>query len=238
MTRKLLVVFASGVIIAALLLSVAWLAGGRRFMTDVQHNNGWGITIDDDDGADTGPRVIKTLVYDGSQPLTLDAPVSLKFVRGTQNRVTVEGRREMVDAVRWENGRLYLADGLTAHHRLKVTVVAPQIPAVFLRGSGDIELNGLAQPTLAVNLSGAGNVEGNGKVDMLTITGRGAGNVDFSAVEAKDATVRVSGAGNVEIAATGKVDAALSGVGNITLHKKPAQLTTSISGIGSIDQDY
>jgi hypothetical protein len=238
MTRKLLVVFASGIVLAIALLSAAWLAGGPRFVSDIQHHNGWGIVIDDDDDDDKGPRVTKTLAYDGTQPLTLDAPVSLKFVRGTQNRVTVEGRRETVDAVRWDNGRLYLVGGSNIQHRLKVTVIAPQIPAVFLKGSGDIELNGLQQPALAVNLTGAGNIEGNGKVDTLTITGRGAGNIDFSDVEARDATVRASGAGNVEIAATGKVDVAMSGVGNISLHKKPAQLTSSLSGIGSIDHDY
>jgi hypothetical protein len=159
-------------------------------------------------------------------------------VRGTANSVKVEGRREMVDAVRWDNGRLYLAGNHTTEHTLKITVTAPQVPAVFLKGSGDIELNGLSQPTLAVNLSGAGSVDGNGKVDTLTVTGSGAGNVDFSDLAVKDATVKVSGAGNVEIAATGNVDATISGIGNVSLHKKPAHLTSSVSGIGSIDHDY
>src|SRR5579871_849888 len=132
MTRKLLVVFASGVILAAALLSIAWLAGRQRFVNDVEHKNGWGIVFDDDDGHDTGPQVRKTLSYDGTRPLTLDAPVTLKFVRGDARQLTVEGRREAVDAVRWDNGRLYLANGMNLHHRLQVTVVAPQVPAVNL----------------------------------------------------------------------------------------------------------
>jgi hypothetical protein len=236
MTRKLLVVFASGLVLALVLLSVAWLAGGGRFMSDLQKKDGWNITFDDDD--DKAPRITKMLSYDGTQPLTLEAPVSLKFIRGTANSVKVEGRREMVDAVRWDNGRLYLAGSHMTEHTLKITVTAPQVPAVFLKGSGDIELNGLSQPTLAVNLSGAGSVDGNGKVDTLTVTGSGAGNVDFSDLAVKDATVKVSGAGNVEIAATGNVDATISGIGNVSLHKKPAHLATSVSGIGSIGHDY
>ncbi len=237
MTRKLLVVFASGLVLALALLSAAWLIGGQRFIGDLQKKDGWNITLDDDD--DTGPRITKMLSYDGTQPLTLEAPVSLRFVRGTANSVKVEGRREMIDAVRWDNGRLYLADShVTVQHTLTVTVTAPQVPAVNLKGSGDIELNGLAQPALAVNLTGAGSIDGNGKVDTLTITGSGAGNVDFSGVAAKDATVRVSGAGNVEIAAIGNVDATITGVGNVSLHKRPAHLTSSVTGIGSIDHDY
>jgi hypothetical protein len=145
----------------------------------------------------------------------------------------------MVEALRWENGRLFLADSHPAiQHTLQVTVVAPQVPGVTLKGAGDVELNGLAQPTLAVELSGAGNIEGNGKVDTLSIAGQGAGNLDFSALETRDATVKASGIGNVEIAATGKVDVSISGAGNVSLHKKPAELRSSITGVGSVDHDY
>jgi hypothetical protein len=62
--------------------------------------------------------------------------------------------------------------------------------------------------------------------------------MDLSDLDAGDATVKASGAGNVEINARGKVDVDASGVGNVTLHRKPAELTTRSSGIGSIDQDY
>jgi hypothetical protein len=243
MTRKLLVVFTSGIILALVLISLAWVAGGQRFVSDIQHRNGWAIALDDDDDfgdhEQSGPRVSKTLAYDGSQPLTLDAPVNVKFVRGTANQVTVAGRREMIDAVRWQNGRLFLADNHPrVQHTIEVTVVAPQIPGVVLKGAGNIELNGLAQPALAIALSGAGSIDASGKVDTIRITASGAGNIDMSDVAAKDASIEASGIGNVELAASGKVTVAISGAGNVSLHKKPAELTTNITGIGSIDRDY
>jgi hypothetical protein len=30
----------------------------------------------------------------------------------------------------------------------------------------------------------------------------------------------------------------VAGAGNVTLHRKPAELTSQINGIGSVDQDY
>ena len=239
MTKKLLVVGASGLVLAVLLLSLAWVIGGKAFVGDLEHKRGWTIDLDDDDDEESGPRVTRSLAYDGSQPLTIDAPVSLRFVRGAQRQMTVEGRQDMMNALRWESGRLFLTgDHPLVQHTLKVTVIAPQIPGVILKGAGSVELNGLAQPSLAVNLEGAGNIAGNGKVGTLTIDGEGAGNVDFAKLEAGDATVKVAGAGSVDIAATGKVDLAVSGVGNVGLHRKPGQLTTRVTGIGNIDHDY
>ena len=50
--------------------------------------------------------------------------------------------------------------------------------------------------------------------------------------------MRIDGVGNAEIAATGKVDSQISGAGNLSLHRKPATLNSTIAGVGSVDHDY
>ncbi len=46
------------------------------------------------------------------------------------------------------------------------------------------------------------------------------------------------GAGDVTIAAVGKVDIEINGVGSVSLRAKPSQLTSRINGVGSVDNDY
>jgi len=235
MTRKLLVVFSSAVVLAIVLLSAAWLVGGKGFVDDLQKKDGWTINIDDDDD---GPKSTKTLVYDGSQVLTLDAPVELKFTRGADAKMIVEGPTKAMEALRWEGGRLWLEGYNRLHGGLKVTVVAPQLPGLVLNGAGDVELNDLQQPALAIDLRGAGSIEGTGTVKTLSVLTKGAGSVDFSELAVEDAKVSTRGVGDVEIAATGKVDVEIAGTGSVSLHRKPRELTSRISGIGSVDEDY
>ena len=239
MTKKLLVVFASGLILATALFSIAWVAGGRAFVGELEKHGNWTVNFDGDDRP-TGPQASRTLTYDPAQPLTIDAPVTLRYERGAETRMTVAGPRDLIDALRWEGGRLSLGGSHTIRHGsgITVTVTAPQLPALVLTGAADVELAGLDQPSLAIDLRGAGDVEGRGRVDRLDVSSSGAGAIDLSDVRARDARIKLAGLGNIEVDAGGKVDVEISGAGRVSLHRKPTQLTSRISGLGTIDEDY
>jgi hypothetical protein len=72
----------------------------------------------------------------------------------------------------------------------------------------------------------------------LSVTSSGAGNVDLGGLDATDATVIASGIGNIDISAHGKVGVTVSGVGNVALHRKPEELNSRVSGVGSVEEDY
>jgi carbon monoxide dehydrogenase subunit G len=237
MTKKLLVVAASGLVLAILLLSAAWVVGGQA-MVDAIHHGGWSFTFDDDDHGH-GAKVTRSFTFNPDAPLSVDAPVHLHFERGDHVSMTVSGSAVMMNALRWDNNHLSMNDGPTfGHHELKVEIVAPQLPPLSLDGAGSVSLENLDQQELRINLSGAGNVEASGKVHAATVSSSGAGNVDLGDLDATDATVSVAGVGNIDVNASGKVDANVAGAGNVTLHRKPAQLTSQITGIGSVDHDY
>lgn len=235
MTRKLLVVAASGLVLAVLLLSAAWVVGGRSMMATF-HHGGWHFSDDDDDHAAT---VTHTIAFDPGAPLTLDAPVDVHFIKGDRAAMTVSGAAPLVAAMHWQDNRLSINDAPMFWHRaLHVEIVAPRLPPLTLAGPGNISIENLDQDDLQLNLRGAGNVDASGKVRAVTVSNSGAGNVDLGELDATDATVTASGIGNVDLAASGKVTVLLSGVGNVSLHRKPAELNSRINGIGSIDQDY
>lgn len=239
MTKRLLVVAASGLVLAILLLSAAWVSGGPAMIAAV-HHGGWNIDFDDDDDDhDHGATATRTVTFNADAPLTIDAPVHLHFLRGNHVSMTISGAAPQLAGLRWQNNRLALAEGVTiTHHALKVEIVAPHLPPLTVNGAGDVDLDGLDQRDLRIQLSGAGNIDANGKVHTASVTSSGAGNVDLSDLHATDATVSVAGVGNIDVNASGKVNANVAGAGNITLHRKPAQLISQVSGVGAVDQDY
>ncbi len=170
----------------------------------------------------------------------MDAAVDLHFARGDHAGMTISGPAGLVSAVRWENGRLSLGDTSHwgPHATLTVEIVAPRLPPLTFSGAGDVTLVNLAQDDLHLDLSGAGDVEASGKVRNVAVTVSGVGNADLAKLDATDATVTASGVGNIDLNASGKVDASVLGVGNVSLHRKPAELTSRINGVGSVDEDY
>lgn len=232
MTRKLLIVFASGLVLSILLLSGAWAIGGKDM---VSRRGDWNFGH----SHDREPSVSKTLPFDGSQVLTIDAPVNLRFTRGETSEMIVEGPGRFIESLEWKDGKLSL--GSKARHwsgALDVTITAPRLAGVVLRGAGDVELVGLDQPELSVDAYGAVDLDASGKVRTLAVASHGAGDLDLTNVDAVDATVKIYGVGDADIAASGKVTAEVAGAGDITLHRKPAELISRISGVGSVDHNY
>lgn len=235
MIRKLLIVFASGLLFALVSLSAAFVIGGPEMAARFD-KGGWSIG---DDGDDTSPKATRTFAFEGIETLTVELPMSLKYTKGDKPEMTVRGPEKLVQALHWENGRLW-RDGKGIHFGsgLKVTIVAPRLPDLVVAGASEAELAGLDQPSLSIDAAGALDLTGKGKVATLKIDTKGASDVDLSEVEARDATIDIAGAGDVDIAATGKVDATISGAGDITLHRKPEVLTSRINGAGSINHSY
>lgn len=236
MIRKLLIVFASGLALSILLLAAAWVIGGASLARMLQDGRGeWGWT---GDHRGDGPRTVRTLDFDGDRILAIDAPVTLRFTRGDTTRMTVEGPRRTIDRLQWREGRLSLPGRSWSHGAITVTITAPRIAGLEINGASDIVLNGLDQPSLTIDARGAVDLDATGKVRTLTVSSHGAGDLNLEKLEARDATVRIAGVGDVDISASGTVDAAVSGAGDISLHRKPARLTSTINGVGSIDHDY
>ncbi len=235
MIRKLLIVFASGLLIALVSISAAFVIGGPE-MAERFDKGGWRIDIDGDDNS---PTTTRNFAFEGIETLTLEVPVSLKFTKGDKPEMIVSGPEKLVQALRWEKGRLWRdGGGIRFGNGLDVTIVAPLLPDLVIEGASEAELAGLDQPSLSIDAAGALDLKGSGKVASLVIDTKGASDVDLSEVEARDAKVDIAGAGDVDIAASGKVDASISGAGDITLHRKPNELTSRINGAGSINHSY
>ncbi|MCJ2179884.1 GIN domain-containing protein [Novosphingobium album (ex Hu et al. 2023)] len=236
MFRKLLIVFASGVILSIVAFSTAWVVGGDSLKKTFTEGDGWSWTIGDDE--DQGPRKSRSFTVDPGAQLAMEIPVELSFTRGDKAEMVVSGPANVVDRLVWENGHLSVPGNVHMRHGLKVRITAPEITGLDLDAPGDVTLTGLQQDRFTLKSEGAVNLEADGKVRKVFVTTEGAGNIDLEKLAVEDATVRMDGVGNVTIGASGLVDVEINGAGHVSLVRKPETLRSQINGIGSIDHDY
>lgn len=234
MIRKLLIVFASGLVLSIVALSAAWVVGGQDLMTRIGKHRSLAAS----DGERGEARTTRTLAFDGKDVLTIDVPVELEFVRGDKAEMTLSGPSSAIDALRLVNGTLSISDSKLHLSGIRVTITAPQLAGLVLKAPGDVELRDLDQPTLRLDVHGPADVEASGRVTTLAVDTRGVGSLDLTDLHAQDAKASISGVGSVDLYASGKVEADISGAGSVVLHHKPAVLATRTTGIGSIDHDY
>ena len=86
MTKKLLIVFASGLLVSLIMLSSAWVIGGDELSKRVHNGKRWSMKVDTDHN---GPKTERTLTFDPALPLTISAPVTKLTAARTSTRTTV-----------------------------------------------------------------------------------------------------------------------------------------------------
>lgn len=139
--------------------------------------------------------------------------------------------------------------------RPKVTVTFTDLATLAISGNVEAHAASLRMPKLAIEVSGAGNLDLRGlDVDELAIEGSGsvkanvagraaqqrieisgAGEYEAADLSSERARVDVSGAGNVVVNASKSLDVSISGAGQVSYLGDPA-LTKSISGLGRVRQ--
>lgn len=259
MIRKLFIIAGAGFI-----LSLVCLAGTAVLVRDDLKGEGFTFTNREMDGpwhisrsvkTSPQPQITKTLEFKPADLLGIDVPAEVSFTQGPAPSLMISGSKDLVERVRYSEGRLYLTPGDKVANSfnlklngnkieanqvgglLKITVTAPAIKRFDITGAGDLKINAYDQPELSLNISGAGKIEAEGRTKSLRLDISGVGNADLEGLEATDADVHISGMGDADIAATGAVKTDISGTGNIRLVKRPTSLEKRVSGLGTIKED-
>lgn len=201
------------------------------------------------------PSIDRTLPWTGKDTLQIDVPVDVVFVQGPEAKIVASGPKSYLDRLRVDGGRIALSDAddrdeasvtisafgvhvQSESERVKITVIAPDVTKFDVRGSGDLDIRRYDHPTFSVDVSGSGDVEAAGRVDLATIDNSGSGYVDLSDLKAKEAAVDVSGSGGGAIFATTKAKIAISGSGDVELRTEPKTVSSDITGSGEIRREY
>jgi hypothetical protein len=118
--------------------------------------------------------------------------------------------------------------------KIRYEITAPRIERIENSGAVATEASGFKGGALAVSASGAGSVTLSGKVDSLKATLSGVGSLNADKLTADRVTVDLSGVGSAEIRAEKSLKADVSGVGSMTWRGGATDVSTNVSGIGSV----
>jgi hypothetical protein len=115
----------------------------------------------------------------------------------------------------------------------ETSVRSPERLEMEVSGAGNIKMDADA-PELKARISGAGKIALTGKTRDFEMELSGAGKAVCYDLLAENVKVRISGAGSAEVYASVKLDAQVSGAGNVRYKGDAKDLQQKISGAGSV----
>jgi hypothetical protein len=136
-----------------------------------------------------------------------------------------------------KHGRLVVGNtpgSISTKSPMEVDVTVPALRAVSLSGSGVVVLAGVHAPSLSIDLSGSGIVRASGTATRLTATVDGSGDAQLGGLAAKVVHASISGSGRIVVSAAQSLAAQIPGNGAIVYFGNPSQVTTNVTGNGSV----
>ncbi len=143
------------------------------------------------------------------------------------------------------------------HRKILVYVTVKDINSISVSGSGDVSFSeGIHADRLNLHVSGSGDVNGLLEVKDLEASISGSGDIklsghaensqvrvtgsgDYSArdLHTSNTSVHISGSGDASVYASSKIDASISGSGDVRYSGNPKSVIKSKSGSGDISGD-
>jgi hypothetical protein len=104
---------------------------------------------------------------------------------------------------------------------------------LHVSGAGDIKME-VDAPQLSAEVSGSGNINLKGQTRNVDLELTGAGHAHCYDLQAENTKVDITGAGSAEVYASVKLDATVSGAGDVHYKGNAATVNQNVSGAGSV----
>lgn len=131
--------------------------------------------------------------------------------------------------LRIENSR-----AIAPKRKIRINITVPDLEEISSSGVSNIYAAGIDEQEFLLDLSGAGFIELQGKVEQFTVELSGAGRLEAKELFARFVDISSSGASNADVYASESIRAEISGVGNINYYGEPVDIRTNVSGLGRI----
>lgn len=186
----------------------------------------------------SGIAATQTRTVAGFTSLELAGSNNVTVVVGARQSVVVHADSNLISHVttRVVAGSLVIADtgSFTTRTPMSVEVSVPSLTALNLSGSGQISVTGIKASQLTLTVSGSGLLYAAGTAIRLDVILSGDGQAQLSQLTASEVHAVLTGSGLIQVTATMRLDAAVPGSGAIVYSGSPPQVTTSVTGSGTI----
>jgi hypothetical protein len=171
--------------------------------------------------------------------LQVDGRFSLRVTTGPTQSVRLSGDRYLIDNLQIEVAHGVLSIDrphgfdLPKNETITITITAPALTAVALRGLVHASLTGLAGPQFAFTNNGAAAATLSGTVGQFTLVSRGVCSIDAGGLHARTMIMRVRGQGNLRVFASEVAKITMYGEGHIDVlgHPPVHQFKTLAYGV-------
>ena len=153
-----------------------------------------------------------------------------------------------------KNNRGWNSGNFWSNRKSVIYVTARDLNSINLSGSGDLKIeNQFNTNSLQLRLSGSGDFQGKvnvktletaisgsgdfnigGRADESTVSISGSGDFDASNLMTKSTAIRVSGSGDANIYTSERLDASVSGSGDIHYSGHPKNVSKVVHGSGDV----
>lgn len=144
---------------------------------------------------------------------------------------------------------------LNPNKGVKIYITSPNFSSVRLSGSGDIlsqnQIAGtdnlelavsgsgnikvdLDAPSVDAEMSGSGNINLSGQAKKFVGQISGSGDIRAMDLKTEETSIRISGSGNAEVFASEKLNVKVTGSGDVKYKGGVQQVTSNITGSGSV----
>lgn len=175
--------------------------------TEVKLNGTGQLTIDQ-----TGTESLTITADDNLLPYLTSEVSGTRLTLGTKERTSISPSKDVV-------------------YRLTVK----DINDITVAGSGSADAKGIHTGRLKVLVAGSGTLATAGAAEVQEITIAGSGDYRGGSLKSKAATISIMGSGNAELDASDRLDANITGSGDVRYTGAPA-VTKQILGSGTVEK--
>ena len=206
-----------------------------------------------------GKRVNETFQVENFSKLTIGGAYHIILGKGDKNLVIIDTDENLIKYIDVEvvGKTLYISNDnyvLKSNKGNEIVVVYNEIEEILINGACKLRNEGVLETKflsvimggaglielevdtkeLFIEISGAGAVVLSGSSDYQSVHLSGAGGYDGKELFSKTCDVRISGMGGAEIYVEEKLNAQISGLGGVRYQGEPEDISTEISGLGTV----
>lgn len=213
----------------------------------------------------SGNVVTETRSVSGFSAIALRGGIDLVVRQGATEGVSVRGEDNLVPLLQTtvegsgEHKTLRIqfkpGESIRSHRKVEVTVDLVHLRSLSAAGSGDIRVQALKTPALALSISGSsdarfeqievghftigiagsGDVAARGKAGKVDLSIAGSGDVRTRELATEEMSVNIAGSGNASVNASKTLAVSIAGSGDVE-YSGGATVVKRVAGSGSIRQ--
>ena len=131
---------------------------------------------------------------------------------------------------------IYSQENLRPTKEMLISIKLPKLVGINCSGANTVTAKDIQSKDFNIDLSGAGSVKIDGKSINTYIDLSGAADLIAKDFISENVNVDISGAANAQVYAVNSIKADISGAGNVELFGEPSNVSTDISGVGSLER--